>query len=387
MKKWYFVQITAIVLIAVICLGKNIQKNKLYDQNANTRWGKSLAQLSVFYPMEEKPSDYFYFQDLSHRVEKELENSAVADDLVVDGESGLSFPWSVCASGRITVSSDKGDVELETIGVSEDFFVFHPVELLYGSYIQADDLMTDGILIDEDAAWKLFGANDVVGMTVTVSGVPHYIKGVVRKSDDRFSEKAGLEKSMCYVSLNTLSEYGTIYGSYDYELIVQNPVDDFGIGILRTALGQSGEKLQIIENSTRFENSQIQNILINFGVRSMSSAGIIYPYFENVARAWEDAFALLLFIEYVLFILIVIILIVHIRILYRSGKLHKPHPISWVIRVVKEFKRNEIYSNKNERKRKAREKRKNFGKKQKNNEMSEVVEIDDLEKALKEGTI
>lgn len=335
MKKWYIVQITAVLLIAFICIGRNIQKNRLYDQNANERWGEGQAQLSIFYPLEENPGDSFYFLDLAHRIEKDLESSAVADSLVINGSTGLSFPWSYCVPGKIKVSSDKADVELSALGVSEDFFFFHPVELVCGSYIQADDLMKDGIILDEDSAWKLFGSNDIVGQMVTVGGVPHFIKGVVRKSTDRFSARAGLEKSICFTSIETLASYGNVAGSYAYELIMPNPVDNFAINLLRTTLGQSGEKLQIIENSNRFDNSKIRDILLSFGIRSMSSTGIIYPYYENVARAWEDAFSLLLLIQYVLTTIVIVILVVEIYRYYKAGKFKKHRILKWFLAVAR----------------------------------------------------
>jgi len=374
MKKWFILQTTALVLLLSICIFKNVQKNRLYDQNANDRWGNGLAQISIFYPLEEKPSGYFQFLELSHRIETDLEKSAVSTDIVVDGSSGLSFPWSVCTTGKITVSSDRGDVQLEALGVSEDFFVFHPVELVYGSYIQAGDLMQDGIVIDEDAAWKLFGASDVAGMQVTIGGVPHYIKGVVHKSDDRFSAKAGLEKSMCYTSIETLSSYGTIYGSYAYEIILPNPVNNFAINLIRNTLGQSSETLQIVENSNRFDNSKIHDIMLNFGVRSMSSSGVIYPYYENVARAWEDAFALILFIEYVLAAFVIVVLLVQLFILYRAGKIRKPHPFKWLFRVIVEMRRDAQYSDKSE-KRKARKEKRRKEKLQK--KQDDIIDLDE----------
>ena len=42
-------------------------------------------------------------------------------------------------------------------------------------------LMKDYCVIDEDAAWQLFGSNDVAGMTVYIGGVPHIVTGVIRR--------------------------------------------------------------------------------------------------------------------------------------------------------------------------------------------------------------
>lgn len=52
--------------------------------------------------------------------------------------------------------------------------MFHPLKLITGSYFSGNDLMQDYCIIDQDAAWQLFGSNDVVGMTVYIGNVPPY---------------------------------------------------------------------------------------------------------------------------------------------------------------------------------------------------------------------
>ena len=69
----------------------------------------------------------------------------------------------------------------------------------------------------------------------------------------------------------------------------------------------------MVENTTRFQFLNLWKILMRFGSRSMNSKAIIYPYWENMARGYEDYAALylvfiLLFFTYP-FILLLIALI------------------------------------------------------------------------------
>lgn len=291
-------------LVALIT-ATNIQKNRLYDQTAAGRWGEGMSQYSILFPVKSNPEDTYYFLELAHKLEDELEKSGISDTLYPD-EEGIAFLQALSIEGTIVMSTDRGNVTSDAMGVDKDFFIVHPMELLYGSYITDDDLMKDGIVIDEDCAWNLFGAFDVVGKQVEISGIPHYIKGVVHKPDDRFSKAAGLDRSLCFVSLDSMTEYGSICGSYDYELIMPNPVDRFADNIIEKTLGDTSGRIAVINNTARYETGKMFGILKDFGIRSMNGKGIVYPYFENVARAWEDVFAALLIMKCICVLLILI---------------------------------------------------------------------------------
>lgn len=61
--------------------------------------------------------------------------------------------------------------------------------------------------------------------------------------------------------------------------------------------------MEVLENTTRFDFLNLLKQLTQFGTRSMSSKAIIYPYWENMARGYEDI-ALLLLVFELLFICI-----------------------------------------------------------------------------------
>lgn len=321
MKKKIVVQAVAVLLLIITCVGIWVQKEKLYDQQANVRWSEEgMAQISVFYPVTQQ-ADELFAKDLSHRIENALEKSAVADSLNPDKKTGLSFPYAFSNTGTLELVNSSNKLEVDVIGVEGDFFLFHPIALIGGSYISDDDIMDDGIIIDEDTAWKLFGSCDVVGMNVNIRGIPFYVKGVYAKADDRFSLEAGLDKCMCYVNLERLKTYGTVTGSYSYETILPNPVDNFAFMIISEIMGDGPNSPKVIENSSRYSMSKLREVIKQIGIRSMSTDNIAYPYYENIARAWEDIFALLLIWQVLLVLIAAVILFFEIRCLQIGSKI------------------------------------------------------------------
>ena len=57
------------------------------------------------------------------------------------------------------------------------FFLFHPFDLISGSFFDSNYVMDDLIIIDKEVAWNLFGSTDVVGQVVNVGSRPHVVCG------------------------------------------------------------------------------------------------------------------------------------------------------------------------------------------------------------------
>ena len=315
----------------IIILGTtiNIKQNSLYDQQAGSRWSdeREMEQMSLIYPVTQTSTvDDFFFDSLTHQIQDAIDQSAFANESGIPDEQGITFPYSVCVQGKITIANEDKKVDTNALGVDKHFFTFHPMNLLYGSYIASDELMKDGIVIDDEIAWKLFGSSDVVGKMVTISNVPHYIKGVVHKDEGRIAKAAGLDASLAYVSTSALRNYGMMYGSFVYELILPNPVENFAVNLVKDTLGNSLESLEFVDNTTRFSSKKSLDTLANYGVRSMSNKDIIYPYFENEARAWEDILAIYTCLLYAMSIALAIIVIIKIWLFKtRAAKRRRKH--------------------------------------------------------------
>ena len=74
----------------------------------------------------------------------------------------------------------------------------------------------------------------------------------------------------------------------------------------------------MVDNSVRYDILPLFNIILNFGTRSMSHHQIIYPYWENVARGYEDIFALLLLFKSVFWTLGAVLLAIVIISWYKN---------------------------------------------------------------------
>ena len=314
-KKGFFLWILCMFLFGVSILCTWLVTKNLYDQQAAGRWSKEMeyAQISCFYPISMSLSE-FDFLSLHHK----MEDSLKAESLEASKESAKLFVDAYSVSGTLTMFTENQELEVNAVGVSDAFFLFHPLELLAGAYSDENMLMKDGVILDETAAFRLFGSNDVVGMPIFIGNSPYYVRGVVALDDSYFAKKAGLSSSVCFVTMETMEKQGKIEGSYTYEVVMPNAVDGFAKGIVEKALNDTEHRIEIIENSARFSFDAKKEIVMDFGVRSMSRNSIIYPYWENIARAAEDVCGVLFVLQMVSLLVVVVLSIWYVRKLYEK---------------------------------------------------------------------
>lgn len=262
------------------------------EQRVGRRWDSEggAAQVSVFFS-----SNAGITQDSIESFEHTLDNALKEASIEQESPNPGARLWAdaYSADGTVTLSTDKSRIEADAIGIGGDFFLFHQLRLLNGSYFSGNDLMKDYVILDEDAAWQLFGSNDVAGMNVDIGGRPHMVIGVVQRPTGRLYEAAGLDSTRAYVSYETLKSYGQCSGINHFEIVMPNPVREYAVNYVREQLGSPEKEVEVLENSTRYGIGRRLRLLLDFGTRSMNGKAIIYPYWENVARGYEDILALL----------------------------------------------------------------------------------------------
>ena len=265
--------------------------DRLNAQQEAGRWqGESemnFAQVSCFVPVDEKLSlekIYAFRQE----IQKALHNAAA--DLSSDGQLQLDA-WST--TGKLNASTELGKGEARVIAVGGDFFQFHPIRLLNGSYIQESDLMKDLVLLDEDLAWILFGGTQLQGMPFRLEGVPFVVGGVVEREQDGFSQLA-------------------------YTGGTAEPVKGFALNLARDKfpIGRG----EIVQNTDRFSFPRLLRVIRSVGTRSMQTQGIMYPYWENAARSAEDLCSLYLALGVLYGVFPAVILIASLMHLLKRGK-------------------------------------------------------------------
>ena len=315
-KKLIFFAVCLVLLLAALGCFLGIQRlsRLLPSQLEAERWqGVSdieYAQISCFIPVDETVT-LNQIGTFREEMAKKLHEAA----LDIDTEDILTADAWSCA-GKVSVSSALGKGDVYATAVGGEFFSFHPITLISGSYITAADLMQDRALLDEETAWLLFGGTDIQGMTFKINGVPFVVAGVIEREQD-FATKSAYTDGMgifisydAWVTLNSSSgadsaaagdgaSTGTTAaastastGIQCYEVVLPNPVKNFAVGVVREKfpIGRG----EIVNNTERFGTANLWQLIRGFGTRSMQTRGVIYPYWENAARGVEDRAALLL---------------------------------------------------------------------------------------------
>lgn len=274
----------------------NVIIDKQQTQQVAKRWSENgdAAQISCFFSVNSYVTEDT-LEEFSHSVDSALEEASIVSTSA-NAEARL-WADAYSAQGKITISSNISSVTTDAIGIGGDFFLFHPVRLVSGSYFSGNDLMQDYCLLDELAAWKLFGSNDIAGQVVEINGVSHIVTGVIKHDEGKLYETAGLDDMLVYVSYDTLTKYGSSSGINHYEIVMPNPVSGYALNYVTENIGVSEKEVEIVENSSRYSVLNRIKQIGKFATRAMNGKAIIYPYWENIARANEDILSLIMFFE------------------------------------------------------------------------------------------
>jgi len=322
----------SLLLFLVLTAASRHMRTTLESQSMAERWSKDggVSQISCFFSKNSN-ADETTIKGFEHALDVALKEASIVSES--PNASARLWADAYSTSGKLTLIGKTGQVEVNAIGAGGDFFLFHPLKLVNGSFFSGSDLMQDKIIVDEDVAWQLFGSNDIVGQQVTIEGVPYLISGVIERESGRLNDFAGNGSSIVYVSYETLHKNlmakGQIANINHYEVVMPNPVKDFAFGIVKEKIGISESEMEIVENSTRFQLIPLLQIIRDFGMRSMNGKAIIYPYWENVARGYEDILALLLIFRIIFLLYPVVLLVIWGVLLWKKRE--------WNFKDIKDF--------------------------------------------------
>ena len=288
-----------ITFIIVSVFAKNAVKD-LYSQQCASRWESkdvSYAQVSAFISPERKMQKEELLSvrsSLMETLSKDSYNEA----------AGNARVWIDTYSGecKADIRKDYNTLNVTAVGVGGDFFQFHPIPLLSGGYISDEDLNHDRIVVDENFAWAMFGSNDIVGMQVWMGNTIYVIAGVVAVDEDDLYKTAYGSSNRIYMSYDQLKSQQESLNITCYEVVLPNPISNYGYYALKKAFGMEEEEeqlgqdenplnfdnVEVMENTKRYETMPLIMSLKTFQFRSMRTNSIGYPYWENIARTVEE---------------------------------------------------------------------------------------------------
>lgn len=289
-KKIWFAVCALLLLAAAGCgAALRVISGRLLSQQEAERWRgeneRDYRQVSSFMP-----------QDASVGL-KEIYafRYAVLDDLTAAGiewkEDVYPFIDAWSSEGKMTVTGDQGTTEAPVLAVGGQFFEFHPLRLLSGSYIAEGDLSPDRILLDSELAWELFGGTELTGMRVQVNGAEFVVGGVVERERDSASRRAYTgEKGffMSYDAFRTIMERDRIDC---YEIVLPEPVRGYAAQLVADRFPNK-EGMTVV-NTGRFGFERLLHLARDLPERAAHGSTVRYPYWENAARIAENECAVL----------------------------------------------------------------------------------------------
>jgi len=286
LKRWPVMLALILALVCALCLWRLWAVSKLLtSQQAAQRWKgtdeREFAQLSFFLPAEQKLT-----RDQIHTFRNDMAQKLKGASYHVETETGLyNDAWSLAGTVRVSAGRQSGEVQAFAVGGG--FFDFHPLRLLSGNYLRPGDVMDDRVLLDRETAWLLFGAVDVAGMSFSVNGTPFVAAGVYEHERDAFSKAAYGEGMSIYMSYDAYCRlFPEDTGLSCYELVMAEPVKGFAHSAAEEKFPV--KRASLVDNSYRFEIDRLYKLLRAGTERSMHKGSVVYPYWENAARAVED---------------------------------------------------------------------------------------------------
>lgn len=300
----------------------------LYSQQEAMRWENGVdryAQVSAFFDAA---------KSLDTAGISEIENgmlSKLSEDGYLKSEHSEKT-WLDAYSGesKQDVTYKNTNMSVTVMGIGGDFFQFHPIPLKSGSYITANDINGDRVVIDRYVAWELYGSNDVVGMTLNIGNRTYTVAGVTDVPENKLYGNCYGENNRIYINYNELKAIDENAVITCFEAVLPNPITSYAYNVLASACGisedfqEEGKKsvfsfgdTEVIENSNRYGLSNMINLAKTSKYRVARTNGIGYPFWENIARMKESTVLSIVKVQAAMLLVVIAILIV---ILIRARK-------------------------------------------------------------------
>ncbi len=206
------------------------------------------------------------------------------------GDNGNGFADCWYGLYNMSLGGPKGNVSLNCYAVGGSFFDIHESEVLSGSLFNEDSVNIDTVVLDENASWKLFGAVDTAGMTVSAGDKQFYISAVIKAPRDgellkAYDDGDGVPFAyMPYQAVSEINQEETKFTGYD--ALMPDSIEKFGYDIIKEAAGYSDESLTsaLIDSRSRFSIKNMLNASKKLEAQISSKSSVVYPYWEEAER-------------------------------------------------------------------------------------------------------
>lgn len=283
-----------IILTAVGSSAANAQKYNYAAERWKNDSKKDFGQVSCFFGRD-AGFDLNSVDAVKAKFYSELKNASITPE---EGKTLLPYAYSNPV-GKATISGDDmGTTEADITAVGGYFFFFRDFKLLSGAFFEDDDLMKTGVVLDRQAAFSLYGSDNIAGKNLYINNVKMFVSGVIDFPETKAEKSCAGETPKAYISYDAAK---LVFGGGDdafgqgsstdlnkvtcYECISPEPVENFAYNVIKDNYEKAYEgKIKIVNNADRFEPSKRVKALKKIEDNVVVKEDIVYPYWENASR-------------------------------------------------------------------------------------------------------
>lgn len=269
-------------------------KNRLEYLEAGDRWSAGEEKYAVITLYTEDAFSGDQAEQWAYSM-----NSALINASIDTSEEKRAWAYTYIADDTLSITGTKGTTSADTIAAGGDFFVFHPMEFTYGSYFLNDDSNPRGIVIDRNLAWKLFGAENIVGMTAEINGIEFTVTGVCEPESTSgiYGYTYGTTPRL-FMSYNGYSQAtGNTSNLTMFEAALPNSVKGFAKNLFDGVIKLNEDKSDIKEATDRFSLKNRYNNMKLLKYSWIRENRIKYPYWENESKVYDYDAAIMMIFE------------------------------------------------------------------------------------------
>lgn len=273
------------------------------DQLAARRWdGTGSSQISAFFA-EGSGDIPGRIYSLTAAVDRAMQDASLTAP-----EGGRLWYCAYSTERDMYGRTERDSATLRVSVIGGEYFMIHQLDLLCGSYLQPGGENAGYVFLDERAAWKLFGAINVVGMPLTLGDGEYIVCGVGAVPEGTVYDEAYGEKPRAYILFDSPSA-ASVREITVYEAVLPNPVDGFALDVFETNFTAGGE-YTVVENSRRFTLSALWEYVTHMDTLGVRTSSVTYPWWENVAQVARYRCASLMIAEIVLYTLALLLCLI-----------------------------------------------------------------------------
>lgn len=283
------ISVVSLAIFGAVFLIKNFTSGGLESQKAAERWesgtdeGLRYSQISCFISEDAA----FTFSEIP-RIENGVRSKLTEDSYAAPDDDARLFIYSAFAEAEASFTAGNNSVQSKLYCTTDDYFLIHPHDMVSGWYYNGSEIMENGIVVNEDLAFRLFGGINVAGMKANLSGIECVILGVTSGPSSESEKKEWTEEPCAYIVSDLAESVVPEIAVTCFEIVLPNPVKDYAMTAVKDNTDFQDGMCEYFENTGRYSFVNLVKNISSASERVTKTGTIYYPFWENAARKADE---------------------------------------------------------------------------------------------------